>query len=661
MRSLVLAGMLLACAFSAQAANTVDVAPFIKRGGFETLKISPHGEYYAASAAMEDRSVLVVLRRADNKPVAHFNLGAGKYVYGFWWVNPTQVLVTMAEKIGVLDKPAPTANLYSVNAETGGYEILAGQGVQAMATGTHIETKKQERSAVSLIDDLPNDDDIVLISAEPFDADVTPQVDRMNVHSGKRMPVVRSPVHDASFATDHHGVVRFAHGYDTSASGKLFYRAGDGAQWQEINDERAKGHDEYPLGFSADDRTAYLQVEQEKGADAIVALDVATGNRTTLFQDDDSDPSFVIYSVDRVPVGVGLMDGKPRTVFFAGDGSQERLYRSLEAAFAGNAVGVTSTTDDGRLALVLVDNDRNPGDFYLFDTVAKKAELVLSRRDWLDPDQMSAKRPFAFKARDGMALHGYVTVPAGSDGKHLPMIVLPHGGPFGIAEAWDFDDEAQLLAKAGYAVLQVDYRGSGAHGRAYRQAGAREWGATMQDDVTDATRWAIDQGIADPQRMCLYGASYGAYAALMGVAREPTLYKCAVGYVGVYDLPLLVSNGETYGWSSKAWKRQWIGEAPALVDTSPVNLATRIKVPVFLAAGGQDHVAPVEHTERMEKALRAAGVPLETLYYRTEGHGFFVDAHRQAFYTQLLAFLARNIGGATASAATSSPASAASH
>jgi dipeptidyl aminopeptidase/acylaminoacyl peptidase len=636
-------------AHPASAATTVDVAAYVKRDDFDQIKLSPNGDYYAASVPMEDKSVLVIIRRADNKPTATFNLGKNKYVYDFAWVNPQLVLLTMAEKIGALETPLPTGNLYSIGADGKGIDTLVGQDVEAMSTGTHIQGKKQEFVAAKLVDDLPADDDNVLISTTPFNSDAYSQIEKMDVHSGKRKALMRAPVRNAWFLTDHQGVVRFAHGFDMGNVGKLFYRAGDDAQWREINDELANSHDEWPLGFSSDDRIAYLQVEQQQGPDAIVSMDIASGNRTEVFRDDDSDPRFPIYDngmdvVTGTPVGVGLMDGKPRTAFFDPASPDARLYRSLEAAFPGNAVYITSKSTDGKLVLVEVDSDRNPGDFYVFDTVAKKADLLASRRDWFDPESMAEVRPFTFKARDGMTLHGYVTLPHAVDGKQLPMVVFPHGGPIGVAEAWGFNSEPQLLAAAGYAVLQVDFRGSGRHGRAYQQAGAREWGGRMQDDVTDATRWAIIQGIADPERICIYGGSYGAYAALMGVAREPALYKCAAGYVGVYDLPRMLSNGETPTDSGKAYNRQWVGEAAQLVDRSPVNLAAQVKVPVFLAAGGQDKIAPIEHSERMEKALRAAGVPVETLYYRTEGHGFYVDEHRQAFYTQLLSFLDRNIG-----------------
>jgi dipeptidyl aminopeptidase/acylaminoacyl peptidase len=457
---------------------------------------------------------------------------------------------------------------------------------------------------------------------------------------------------------DGKGVVRFAWGSDLQNANKLYYRAADASDWtkttdwKELNNEAASDHVEVPLGFSSDDRYAYLQVEQASGPGAIVAFDTTDGSRKTVLHDAVGDPGRIIRALEKphgAPVGAFIAGGKPHTVFFDEGSAEARLYRSLEAAFPGNSVAITSKTSDGALALVEVRSDRDPGSFYLFDTVNKKAGFLLARRDWIDPKNMAEERTFELKARDGLALHGFLTIPHGSNGKGLPMVVLPHGGPFFERDSWGFDTETQLLAAAGYAVLQVNFRGSSGYGRAFTQAGAREWGGKMQDDITDATHWAIDQGIADASKVCIYGASYGGYAALMGVAREPALYRCAAGYVGVYDLPLMFEKGDLRrSDSSVAYMRDWIGEKTQLAAVSPVNLASRIKVPVFLAAGGEDERAPIEHSKRMEKALRAAGVPIETLYYSTEGHGFYVDAHRQEFYERLLSFLGRNIGGATA-------------
>jgi dipeptidyl aminopeptidase/acylaminoacyl peptidase len=650
-RSLAVASAIALASFVASAAQ-VDVAQYVKPSEFGEIKLSPNGDYYAAVAMLERKSSLVIVSRATGKPTAHFTLGDNKYVRSFDWVNPRLVMLTMNEKIGALDTPLATGNLYTVDAEGKGVDILVGQDVEAMQTGSHITVKKQEQVAAFLIDDLRDDEDYVLISTQPFNGDAYPQVERMDVGSGKRKVVVRSPVRNAAFVTDHHGVVRFAHGHDMSSDNKLFYRKADGSEWQELNDERSGGHDEWAIGFSADDATAYLEVEQAAGPNAIVAMDTATGKRTEVFRDKAGDPRRYLFSrgaaVGGVPVGVEIMDGKPRTAFFDKGGADEMQYRSLERAFAGQEVIVSSKSNDGNLMLVEVSSDRNPGDFYLFDAKAKKADLLGSRKAWFDPESMAEVRPFTMAARDGLPLQGYLTIPHGSNGRDMPMVLLPHGGPIGVAEAWHFDSEAQMLAAAGYVVLQLDYRGSGFHGRSFLDAGKRQWGGKMQDDVTDAARWAIGQGIADPQRICIYGASYGAYAALEGAAKEPTLYKCAVGYVGVYDLPLTVSHTAKKTASGEAWDREWIGEASQLAAASPVNQAASIKVPVLLAAGGQDLVAPIEHSERMEKALRDAGVPVETLYVRTEGHGFYTQEHQVQFYTKLLDFLGRNIGAGTA-------------
>lgn len=649
-----LAFCLLSCACIGDAA-AVDVDAYVRKDHFGTIKISPTGEYYAATVPLEDKTALAIMRRADNKLTATFVLGRNTHVDDFWWVNPERVLISIAEKFGEMDQPRLSGELYAINADGSRPDLLVGQRVRGAGLGTKIQPKKVEMVAAFLVDDLPADDKHVIISVMPFSDDPFTRADRMDVYSGRRTQVARAPVRNAEFTTDNQGVIRFAHGAGTDLIDKLYYRAGDGAEWKLINDEAANGRVERPVGFSGDDRTAYLRVEQDKGPDAIVAVDVASGERREVLRDDDTDPMRIIYKPGTsLAVGAMYMDGRPRTAFFDNASAEARLYRSLEAAFKGESPYITSSTADGKLTLVQTGSDRNPGDFYVFDTVAKKAAHLISRRDWFDPEKMAEMQPVTLAARDGLPLHGYLTVPKGSDGKNLPLVVMLHGGPFGIYDGWGFDSDGQLLAAAGYAVLQVNFRGSGNHGRAFERAGARQWGRTMQDDVTDATRWAIEQGIADPKRICIFGASYGGYAALMGVAKEPDLYKCAAGYVGVYDLPMMHSHGDIQRrGSGETYLREWIGEKDALGAVSPNRMTDRIKVPVFLAAGGEDERAPIEHSRMMEKALKSAGVPVETLYYPTEGHGFYVEANRREFHTRLLAFLNRHIGGAAATGAAS--------
>jgi dipeptidyl aminopeptidase/acylaminoacyl peptidase len=643
---------LIAMGMLAGQAAAVDLERYLKRDQFTDIKISPDGEYYAATVPMEDRTALAILRRTDGSIVGSFVPPPKNHATQFDWVNRERVLIGLAEKIGSLDQPRLTGELYAMNADGGRGELLVGYRVEGNGPGTRIQPKKVETVAAFMFDELANDDRNVLVSIWPFSEDPFTRVDRLDVQSGRRTTIARSPVRRADFTSDNAGQVRFAHGAGADNVNKLYYREASGDTWKLVNDEAVNGRIEQAIGFSADNTLAYFTSEQDKGPDVIVSWDPATGKRTPLLRDPQVDPSRIIRRPGTsIPVGALYLGDKPRTRFFDETSPDARLYRSLEAAFGGDAIYITSSTRDGKQLLVEAWSGQNPGDFYIFNTEAKKAEHLISRSSWVDATTSAKVMPVAVKARDGLDINGFLTVPAGKTGAKLPMVVLPHGGPFGVFDDGSYDIEPQLLAAAGYAVLQVNFRGSGNFGRAYRSAGARQWGGAMQDDLTDATRWAIDQGHADPARICIYGASYGGYAALMGAAKEPSLYKCAAGYVGVYDLPLMFTNGDIQSQGSgETYLKEWLGNPQQLGAVSPVNLAAQIKVPVFLAAGGEDKRAPIQHTKRMEAALKKAGVPVESLYYSTEGHGFYTDPHRREYYTKLLAFLAKNLGGETAAA-----------
>jgi dipeptidyl aminopeptidase/acylaminoacyl peptidase len=644
---------LIVCGALAGQASAVDLDRYLKRDDFADIKISPDGDYFAATVPMEDRTALAILRRSDSKVVGTFVPPAKNHANDFNWVNGNRVLIGLAEKIGALDRPRLTGELFAINADGGRGELLVGYRVEGNGPGTRIQPKKVEAVAAFLFDDLPQDDRNVLVSIWPFSSEPFTRVDKLDVQSGRRQTVALSPVRRAEFVSDANGQVRFAHGAGTDNVNKLYYREGGGDNWKLVNDEAVNGRIEQAIGFSADGKLAYLTSEQANGPTAIIAWDPATGARTPVLRDPKVDPSRIIRRPGTaIPVGALFLGDTPHTRFFDETSADARLYRSLEAAFGGDAVFITSSTRDGKQLMIEAWSGQNPGDFYIFNNETKKADHVISRSSWVDPAKAATVLPVALKARDGLDLSGFLTVPAGRAGAKLPMVVMPHGGPFGIFDDGSYTTETQLLAAAGYAVLQVNFRGSGNYGRAFQAAGAKQWGGTMQDDLTDATRWAIAQGHADPSRICLYGASYGAYAALMGAAREASLYKCAAGYVGVYDLPMMFTAGDIQrSGSGETYLKDWLGDPQKLSAVSPVNLAAQIKVPVFLAAGGEDERAPIRHTKRMEEALKKAGVPVESLYYPTEGHGFYTDAHRREYYAKLLAFLSRNLGGETANAA----------
>ncbi len=647
---IVWAGLALACSTGAYAQSpALDLTPYLQHDQFDRVKISPTGSYYAVTAPLDDRTVLAVVRRSDKEISAKIMGPADSVVDDFWWANDERIVVSMAERYGARDQPTAIGQLHAVNADGKNPRLLASPyGINENVNGATFKSSLDP--SVFMLDTLSSDPRSVLVSVVEQSSDPKVRVEKLDIYNRRRTAVASVPVPRADFVTDHARRVRFAQGADAANNSKLFYRSDDASPWQLVNDEARTGHRSFPLGFSADDGIAYLQVEQANGPDTVVSWDSRNDRTTTLIRDDKVDPYRVLRDLDgKTPIGVSFMSDRVRNVFFDDNAPTARLYHSLEKAFNGDAVFITSATADRRLAMVYVWSDRNNGDYYLYDTTSKHASHVFSRREWFAPDKVPRSREIGFNARDGMALHGYLTLPLNAEaGKPLPMVLLPHGGPFGLFDGWEFDDDAQVLAAAGYAVLRVNYRGSGNYGRAYTQAGAREWGGRMQDDLTDATRWAIDQGIADGARICIYGASYGAYAALMGAAKEPDLYRCAAGYVGVYDLETMYRDQARYARWTKAWAGDWLGERDSLAARSPVNLAARIRVPVFLAAGGKDERAPIEHTERMEKALKKAGVPVESLYFPNEGHGFYTEPHRRAYYTQLLAFLSKHLGGAQA-------------
>lgn len=628
----------------------VDLAQFIRKDDFNDIKISPTGKYYAATVPLEDKTALVIFTRDGNKSAGTFMPGRNAHVSEFDWVNDERVLISVAEKYGMLDQPQLTGEIYAINADGGGAELLVGYRVQDNGLGTRIQPKRAERVAAFMTDTLAADDRYAVVSVWPEGDDPFTRADKLDVYSGRRNTLALAPVRRALFTTDNTGEVRFARGAGTDNASKLYHRQAKGTEWQLINDQVGTGRVEIPLGFSTDNRLAYLQIHGDgAGTDKIVSWDPVSNERKTLLQDMGADPLTIIQqNGTSVPVGTQVMDARYRNMFFDDASPEARQHRSLEAAFPGQAIRITSSTRDGSLQLVQVWSGNNPGDFYLYEPAIKKVGHVVSAGSWIDPDKAALVEPFSFAARDGLRIGGYLTVPRGVTGAR-PLVVMPHGGPFSIFDQWRYDKDAQMLAAAGYSVMQVNYRGSGNQGSAFQRAGARQWGGTMQDDLTDATRWAVAQGHADASKICIYGASYGAYAALMGVAKEPSLYRCAAGYVGVYDLPMMQREDGRKRRSLGNWSKDWVGEdQAALAAASPNRLAGQIKVPVFLAAGGEDEIAPVEHTRMMEAALQKAGVPVQSLYYATEGHGFYTEPHQREYYSRLLAFLAEHLHGETA-------------
>lgn len=328
------------------------------------------------------------------------------------------------------------------------------------------------------------------------------------------------------------------------------------------------------------------------------------------------------------------------------DSATGRVFSSLVTQFADQRVGLASESMTADKLVFFVSSDRNSGEYYLYDQSKREAALLAARHAWLDPARMAEVKSVSYVARDGLQIDAYITLPPGLPPSKLPTVVMPHGGPIGVSDGWFWDAEAQFLASRGYAVVQMNYRGSGGKGEAFERMGYGEWGGKIINDITDAARWAVAQGYADPQRMCISGGSYGGYAALMSAVREPDLYRCAVGYSGVYDLNLLFAESDvTHRQSGRLFWQESMGKTPEeRARQSPIAYIDRLKAAVMIVHGGRDIRAPVSQAKVLRKALEARGKRFEWLVKDEEGHGFGTAGDRIEYYEKLAAFLDKNIG-----------------
>lgn len=618
----------------------IPLENFLKDDSFGTIEISPDGQHLAATVPLGNRTSLVILRMADMSKTGHVTLPEKSHVVDFDWVNNERILFSIGEKQGALEQPRATGELYGVNADGSGQ----GQALIGYRAAGSKYSRDSKLVAASIISLLPKEPHYVLVSVAEFGGAFT-SVERFQVETGRRTVVARAPVRNAAFLADPKGIVRFAVGAGSDLKSKTYYRADEKSEWQLINDDAQSGVVVGVLGFNADASIAYLNVEQAEGPDAIESFDTKTGARTLLMRDTVADPAGVLISpIDGGVWGVVYNGPKPRVEYIEANHPLAKTHASLAAALPGQLVLPTGFTRDGSIGLFRSFSSQVPSDFYLFDRKTGQARYLASRADWFKPDDLAASKAVEITARDGLVLHGILTLPKGSDGKNLPLVVNPHGGPFGVYDTLQYDLDAQILASRGFAVLKVNFRGSGNYGRSFERAGYRQWGQTMQDDLTDATRWAIEQRIADPKRIAIYGASYGAYAALMGAVREPDLYACAIGNVGVYDMPMMFSKGDVQeSRIGTNFLKESLGEQ-GLAEISPNRLADRIKAPILLLAGAEDERAPAAHTEAMRDALKQLNKPIDSVIYPGEGHGSYLLKNRLDTAQRILAFLDQHIG-----------------
>jgi dipeptidyl aminopeptidase/acylaminoacyl peptidase len=627
----------------AAAAAALPAATFFDHPGVSIPRLSPDGTKIAFLFPHEGRMALGVFDRAT-KQADMVVRGRDESIDSFVWKGDRHLIF-------IADFEGNEADfIASVDLATKKVRRIAESYGQAGRSGSNLY----------VIDWLPQDPEHIVIGGYLkgsghflTDFDESWQVIKLNVTNGKRQALFQPPSEDSElfhwdFITDGRAQVRFMTTVRQRVV-KRWYRDDNTGRFREVMTEE---RDSYLSRWgwvetSADGRRIYVIDHTEDDRGSLREFDPVTLKcGPALFVPPEGEITDLLWSPDgNTLTGVAYAGIKRAHHWF--DPKEAELRQKLEATFPGFQVSVVSSSRDGKVRLVHITSDREPGVYFVLDLGTGSMVQFKRMRDGIDPRLMAPMQPIRFTARDGLELHGYVTVPLAASGRPVPLVVLPHGGPIGPRDTFGFDPEVQFLASRGYAVLQVNFRGSGGYGQAFRRLGKNQWGRAMQDDLTDGVKWAVAQGIADPKRIAIYGASYGGYAAMAGVTLTPELYRCAVNYLGPVDLEITGRARGADAWMQSVdydHRAEWIGPTKEYRDaTNPVVLAERIRVPTLHAYGRNDPRVQTDHASRLEAALKKRGKTYEMIRSKHAGHGFDDPKESITFYLAMEKFLKQNL------------------
>jgi dipeptidyl aminopeptidase/acylaminoacyl peptidase len=464
---------------------------------------------------------------------------------------------------------------------------------------------------------------------------------RLDVRTGALTLEAENPGTAVGWLADPQLAARAAKTVRADGGGEIVLREGSG--WRPLvswgYDDQGGAH-----GFTPDGRALYLETSLDRDTTALFEQPLDGGPRRLLAAADGADLGAVLlHPRDYHAEAVSFVEDRLRWQVL-----DERLRPDFEA-LAEQTLGdlqIASRDDDDTAWIVLDNSDVKPPRFLKYDRKTRKTELLFSTRPKLDAYELAPMKPVEIKARDGLRLNAYLTVARRTSGQRLPLVLLVHGGPWA-RDSWGFQPEAQWLADQGYAVLQVNFRGSVGFGKRFLHAGDREWGAKMQDDLTDAALWAVERGVADRERLAIFGGSYGGYAALAGAAFTPDLFRCAVDVVGPSNLVTLVRSIPPYWEPMRKIFDLRMGnvdtEREFLESRSPLFFADRIQIPLLIAQGANDPRVKQAESEMIVEALRSRGKPVEYLLFPDEGHGFARPENRLKFYAAAERFLAAHL------------------
>ncbi|MBO1254730.1 S9 family peptidase [Alteromonas sp. 5E99-2] len=636
-------------------AKPIPIEAFTRHGDYLDMSLSPSGKHIAARLRVADRVSFVVLEVPSMKVVGGVKAQSGDEIHSVEWINDERLVYQFAEKRWSHDTPIPTGELFAINFDGSSNKIIFGYRAGEFTTGTKIQKRKATLASAEIISYLPGDKKNILIAEYPFNIEgdsyynnkeKRPNIVRLNVYSGKRKKIDNIPFKSATPLANNNGEVNFVTYIDENYISQAAYRPSEDDEWMDLSDKL--NGDYFPIDLSSDGKRVFLTGRiSENQLLTMYEFDLDTQVLSPLFTDLQSDIEFYTWDPKLETPVIGTTFTNNHEYIYTSDKSDTiKWHKALKNSFDGQRVTIESQSKNGDLLLIHVSSEINPGEYYLFDTKAKGAQFLWANRSWLDPRTLSATKPFSFVTSDNLTVYGYVTLPADlKPNETTPFVTMIHGGPHGYRDFPFFDSEVQLLANRGYGVVQINYRGSGGYGSNFQQSGYKEWGGKMIQDILEGTQAAAKQFPLNIEKSCVYGASYGGYAAMMSVVRAPELFKCVIGYVGIYDLNYTFSESDTAeAYGGLAYLKRVLGEDQAVIDEfSPVNHASEIKAKAMIIHGKKDARVPVINATAMVKKLTEANNPPKYLNFSNSGHGVYGEEERKELYTALIEFLNENL------------------
>lgn len=593
---------------------------FFKNPASVSYSISPNGRHLAFLAPYNER-LNIFVQEIGSDTGSRLTDSAERDIAGFIWGNDNTIL--FLRDIGGDEN----FQLFSVDWD--------GKNEKALTPFKKVRCQ--------LIDELEESEDEVLIGLNKRDAELF-DVYRLNFVTGEMKMAAENPGNVSRWVTDHEGRIRLASITDGVNTG-LIYRETEEEPFRTVLYTNFK-ENLTPLFFTFDNKYIYAASNLGRDKEAIVKYDVTgSGEMELIFEHPEVDVHDLDYSKKRkVLTSISFNTWKREIVLL--DEKMKKIYERLEKSLGGYEIAVTDMDDNEDRYIVRTYSDRSLGSYFLYDLTADELTKLSDISPWIDENEMAEMKPVSYTSRDGLIIHGYLSLPKGIAPKNLPVIVNPHGGPWH-RDNWGYNPEVQFLANRGYGVLQMNFRGSTGYGRNFWEASFKNWGKTMQDDITDGVNWLINKGIADPKRVAIYGASYGGYAALAGVTFTPKLFAAGVDYVGVSNMFTFLKSIPPYWKQYLEMFYEMVGhpekDKQLLMDVSPIFHADKISVPLFIAQGRNDPRVNVNESDQMVEALKKRGIEVPYMVKDNEGHGFHNEENRFEFYEAMEKFLEKHL------------------